>query len=197
MTSCSLVANGLVSQYNGQVPTFSYRQTGHSDDYFGIQMTYMNGASTCYSGRPSFTPVIQNTAAGFSVQCQFVISNAYSGIYCPNALVTNIPNGVLTVSYKNCGFIDSSSVHFERYFALSVFPDYNLITELVKELISIVISHKFGCISFEFWCILVWSSFIVVAITFAIFLKFRNVVAIFELRSSAIAVCVCSAMSWG
>lgn len=66
-------------------------------------MTYMNGASTCYQGSsPRFTPVIQNAASRYTVNCQFVTQGTtYTGIYCPSAAVTGIPDGVLTVSYIN------------------------------------------------------------------------------------------------
>ncbi|XPS97036.1 hypothetical protein M3J09_006279 [Ascochyta lentis] len=122
MTSCSLVAPGLVSQYGGQVPTFSYRQTSHSGDYFGIQITYMNGASTCYNGSPNFTPVIVNPANGYSVDCSFVISSAYSGIYCANAAVTGIPDGVLTVSYKNWSNTQPTPIAYPATFGPSPAP---------------------------------------------------------------------------
>ncbi|KAF1930295.1 uncharacterized protein M421DRAFT_49643, partial [Didymella exigua CBS 183.55] len=104
MTSCSLYASGLVPDVNGAVPTFSYRRDGHSNDYFGVQMTYLRGQSTCYQTgvKPSFTPVVQNTAARFSANCEFGIQpSGYTGIFCPAVPVTNIPDGVFTVSYIN------------------------------------------------------------------------------------------------
>jgi hypothetical protein len=103
MTSCSLVAPGLVSEVSGAVPTFSYRRTAHAGDYFGVQMTYLNGRSTCYQtgALPGFTPVIKNQAAGYTVNCQFITQGTtYTGIYCPPASVTSIPDGVLT-AYAN------------------------------------------------------------------------------------------------
>ncbi|KAJ4338869.1 hypothetical protein N0V87_003554 [Didymella glomerata] len=104
MTSCSLVAPGLVSEVSGAMPTFSYRRTAHAGDYFGVQMTYLNGRSTCYQtgALPGFTPVIKNQAAGYTVNCQFITQGTtYTGIYCPPASVTSIPDGMLTVSYIN------------------------------------------------------------------------------------------------
>ncbi|KAF2625103.1 hypothetical protein BU25DRAFT_460581 [Macroventuria anomochaeta] len=125
MTSCSLVANGLVSQVSGAVPTFSYHRTAHFGDYFGIQMTYLNGQSTCYQtgATPNFTPVIQNVAASYSVHCQFSIQGpTYTGIFCPNAPVTNIPNGVLTVSYINWYQNEPTPIPFLATFGPSPAP---------------------------------------------------------------------------
>ncbi|KAH5342740.1 hypothetical protein HBI49_230590 [Parastagonospora nodorum] len=48
-TGCSFVAPGLVGPSNGATPTFSYRHTSHSDDYLGVQMTFMTGTQTCYA----------------------------------------------------------------------------------------------------------------------------------------------------
>ncbi|KAH5656121.1 hypothetical protein HBI51_048130 [Parastagonospora nodorum] len=68
-TGCSFVAPGLVGPSNGATPTFSYRHTSHSDDYFGVQMTFMTGTQTCYGAMPTFTPYITNSQAQFSRNC--------------------------------------------------------------------------------------------------------------------------------
>ncbi|KAJ4383216.1 hypothetical protein N0V86_001260 [Didymella sp. IMI 355093] len=125
MTSCSLVAPGLVPDVSGAVPTFSYSRNGHYGDYFGVQMTYLNGQSTCYQtgALPGFTPVIKNTAAGYSVQCQFITQgSAYTGIYCPPASVTSIPDGVLTVSYINSRAGQPTPIPFYATFGPSPLP---------------------------------------------------------------------------
>ncbi|KAF2030878.1 hypothetical protein EK21DRAFT_88595 [Setomelanomma holmii] len=100
-TGCSFVASDLVSEYSGQVPTFSYRATSHSDDYFGVQMTFLTGTSTCYGATPSGTPYITNSAAGFSRDClwNYIASQEYTALVC-TASVTDIPDGPLTISYE-------------------------------------------------------------------------------------------------
>lgn len=124
MTSCLLVASGLVPDVSGAVPTFSYRRTGHVSDYFGVQMTYLNGQSTCYQtgALPGFTPVIKNEAARYTVSCQFLTEGlTYTGIYCP-APVTSIPDGVLTISHINSRAGQPTPIPFLATFGPSPAP---------------------------------------------------------------------------
>jgi len=99
MSGCSLVAAGLPALIGTATPTFSYDQAKHSfgsGDDFGIQMTYMSGTSTCYSGtRPTFTPIISNPALLYTRTCSYVtqgVPATYTGIFCANADLFNWVN---------------------------------------------------------------------------------------------------------
>ena len=121
MAGCSLAAPGLVSQVSGVAPVFQYTRY-HSDDYFGIQMTYLQAGATCYgvNSIPRFTPVIQNTAIGFTRTCQFETAPQYTGIYCPSAPVNQIPDGTLTVTFKGyTGAPNTAPVPFTASFGPS------------------------------------------------------------------------------
>lgn len=121
MSGCSLVAPGLVAQVSGQAPIFEYVRP-HTSDYFGVQVTYVQSASTCYgvNSIPRFTPIIQNTAAGYTKTCQFLTTTSYTGIFCTGAPVTEIPDGQLTVSFKGyTGSANAAPIPFTASFGPS------------------------------------------------------------------------------
>src|SRR5690242_8074037 len=125
MTSCSLFASGLVSEVNGATPTFSYRRSDHRDDYFGVQLTYLRGASTCFQpgAIAQITPVIRNDAARFSEDCVFKTQGTtYTGLFCSDAAVTDIPNGPLTVTYNNLPRGQPTPIPFVALFGPSPAP---------------------------------------------------------------------------
>ncbi|OAL51752.1 hypothetical protein IQ07DRAFT_642669 [Pyrenochaeta sp. DS3sAY3a] len=103
MTGCSLVASGLVSNAGGQVPTFNHALANptSSANYYGIQVTYMSGTSTCYDGFPPFTPILKNDAQQFTRTCEFIVQGSdYTAILCPDAHPTAfLDSGVLTISF--------------------------------------------------------------------------------------------------
>ncbi|KAF1945266.1 hypothetical protein EJ02DRAFT_419549 [Clathrospora elynae] len=110
MSGCSLVAAGLPALIGSATPTFSYNPNQHTfaaNDYFGVQVTYMSGTTTCYSGtRPTFTPVISNPYLLYTRTCAYVTQGApatYTGIYCPDAKLWNWINaGAYTIdNYVN------------------------------------------------------------------------------------------------
>lgn len=132
MAGCSLAAPGLVSQVSGVAPVFQYTRP-HSDDYFGIQMTYVQAGATCYgvNSIPKFTPVIQNTAVGFTRTCQFQTAPQYTGIYCPAAPVNAIPDGQLTVTFKGyTGAANTAPIPFTASFGPS--PAAKTVTSTVS-----------------------------------------------------------------
>lgn len=121
MSGCSLVAPGLVAQVSGQAPIFEYVKP-HTSDYFGVQLTYLQGTSTCYgvNSIPTFTPIIQNTAAGYTKTCQFLTTTSYTGIFCTGAPVTNIPDGQLTVTFRGyTGGANTAPIPFTASFGPS------------------------------------------------------------------------------
>ncbi|KAF1965445.1 hypothetical protein BU23DRAFT_25044 [Bimuria novae-zelandiae CBS 107.79] len=139
MSGCSLVANELVAQINGQIPVFQYTKS-HADGFFGIQMTYLRTASTCYSslyGTPAFTPVIQNTAAGYTKTCRFLTAPLYTGIFCTAAPLSAIPDGPLTVTFRGfTGPAATAPIPFTASFGPSPGPVTSTVTARVTQRIT-------------------------------------------------------------
>ncbi|KAF2443067.1 hypothetical protein P171DRAFT_433411 [Karstenula rhodostoma CBS 690.94] len=121
MSGCSFVAPGLVAQVSGQAPIFNYVEP-HTSDYFGLQMNYLQSTSTCYgvNSIPEFTPIIQNTAAGYTKTCQFLAAESSTGILCTGAPVTEIPDGKLTVTFQGyTGNANTAPIPFTASFGPS------------------------------------------------------------------------------
>ena len=124
MAGCSFVASGLVAELSGQPPIFEYT-TPYSDNYFGVQLTYMQNSATCYgvNSVPQFTPIIQNTDAKYTKTCQFLSTTSYTGIFCSSAPVAEIPEGTLTISFKGyTGHPHTAPIPFKASFGHKPVP---------------------------------------------------------------------------
>jgi hypothetical protein len=124
MAGCSLFASGLPAQVSGQPPIFEFTQP-YSDNYFGVQLTYLQNAATCYGTNsiPRFTPVIQNTDAKYTRTCDFLTTPSYTGLFCTKAPVSEIPDGTLTISFKGyTGAAHTAPIPFKAVFGRSPAP---------------------------------------------------------------------------
>jgi hypothetical protein len=126
MSGCSLVAPGLPSQLNGVTPTFSYNPS--NPNYFGVQVTYLSGSSTCNypTGTATFTPYLYSGKA--TATCDFNTAGDYSQVVCSNVPVTAFNNGAYTIGYSGVKGISSNRSPIPFTFTMGTSPAANTVT---------------------------------------------------------------------